>query len=304
MKLSTDSGREIKPRSKSSERRFLILSLSPILLVLLLFSIAPIFWGLGLSFFRYDPLQEHSPFVGLYHYSKLLGDKEFLKTCWNTFRFVFITVSANLVITLILALMIHHVHSRFWRNAFRTVFFLPAIAPLAASAVIWSTIFREDGLLNLILSRFGVDTIYWLSEPGTAMMAIIVMTLWADMGYNIIIFMAGRDSIPQSLYEAAMLDGASGWGMFWRMTLPLMKRTTVFVIIMTLISYFQMFPQFQIMTNGGPMNETNVLALNIYNQAFKYSNMGYASAMATVLLFIIFVITMIQLRLNRVDWEH
>jgi multiple sugar transport system permease protein len=131
-----------------------------------------------------------------------------------------------------------------------------------------------------------------------------MMTLWADSGYNIVIFMAGLDSIPVVYYEAAMLDGAKRWVMFRHVTLPLLNRTTIFISITTIISYFQAFAQFQVMTKGEPFNETRVLALNIYDNAFTYSNMGYASAMATVLLVIILVITQLQVKLGRSQWEY
>lgn len=131
-----------------------------------------------------------------------------------------------------------------------------------------------------------------------------MMTLWADIGYNIVLFMAGLDSIPEMYYEAAILDGANRWHLFRHVTLPLLSRSTLFVTITTVISYFQAFPQFQIMTKGEPFNETRVLALQIYDQAFSNSNMGYASALATLFLVIILIVTVLQLRLGRTQWEY
>jgi ABC-type sugar transport system permease subunit len=162
----------------------------------------------------------------------------------------------------------------------------------------------DSGIVNMALEMFGIPPVNWLTNPATALIAIIIMTLWADIGYNIVLFMAGLDSIPESIYEAAELDGASPWHMFWRITLPMLRPTMLFVFIMTSISYFQMFPQFQIMTGGGPFYETYVLALNIYDQAFRYMNMSYASAMAFVMLIIIFVLTAIQMRIGRSNWEY
>jgi ABC-type sugar transport system permease subunit len=162
----------------------------------------------------------------------------------------------------------------------------------------------DDGLFNMILAHFGHANVAWLQNATTAMISVIVVTLWADIAYNIIIFMAGLDAIPAVFYEAAELDGANGFQKFRHITLPLLQRTSLFILIMTVISYFQMFAQFQIMTKGGPENATNVLAYNIYTQAFSYSRMGYASALATVLLIIILIISLVQLRVGKSQWEY
>jgi multiple sugar transport system permease protein len=287
------------------DRRFIFLSLTPILLLFLVFSIAPIVWGIILGFYQYSALYQESPFIWFDNFTNLLKDEVFVKSFWNTFKFVGIAFPINIVATLILSLGINKIRSTFWRNTLRTMFFLPTIAPLSGSAIIWSTMYKNDGgLFNMILERLGLDTVPWLSDPSIAMWSVVLMTLWADIGFNIVIFMAGLDSIPVQFYEAARLDGASRYVVFWKMTLPLLQRTTLFVTVMTLISYFQMFPQFQVMTNGEPQNATMVLALNIYSNAFQYNNMGYASAMATVLLLIIMVITLAQIRLGRSKWEY
>jgi multiple sugar transport system permease protein len=289
----------------SQHRGFVFLSLTPIFLLFLVFAIIPIVWGLILSFYQYSPLSADSPFVGLDNFKRLLSDEVFLKSVWVTFKFVFIAVLLNLVFTLLIAIGIQRLQTGWMRDMFRTVFFLPAIAPLAGSAVIWSTMFNKDGgLFNMILLHFHMDAVNWLSDPKLALFSVIMMTLWADSGYNIVIFMAGLDSIPTVYYEAATLDGANRWAIFRHVTLPLLNRTTIFISITTIISYFQAFAQFQVMTKGEPFNETRVLALNIYDNAFTYSNMGYASAMATVLLVIILVITQLQIKIGRSQWEY
>ncbi|WP_274651134.1 carbohydrate ABC transporter permease [Paenibacillus humicola] len=288
-----------------SEMRFVSVSLSPIIAIFLIFAIVPIVWGLVLMFYNYSPLDAHSPFIGFGNFKRMLHDDLFLKSFGNTFKFVLMAIPGNLVLTLALAIGINRVRSRFWRNTFRTLFFLPTIAPLSGSAVVWTVMLRQnDGLFNLILDRLGMPEVNWLSDPQMAMISIVMMTLWADIGYNIVIFMAGLDSIPQMFYEAAELDGAGRWQLFRHITMPLLSRTSVFVVIMTCISYFQMFPQFQIMTNGGPSNGTRVLALDIFDNAFSYMNMGYASSIAFVLLLIILAITLVQIRLGRSQWEY
>ncbi|MBS4172864.1 sugar ABC transporter permease [Bacillus sp. FJAT-49736] len=294
-----------KTSQSKAQKHFVFFSLTPIMIVFLIFSAIPIVWGLVLSFYQYNPLQEHSPFVGLKNYLDLLKDDVFIKSFWNTFKFVIIAVPANIVLTLMIAIGINRIRSKLFRNLFRTVFFLPCIAPLAGSAVVWSTMFNKDtGLFNVLLNALHIPGVDWLTDPSIAMYSVIAMTLWADMGFNIVLFMAGLDSIPKMFYEAAELDGANRWKTFWNITVPLLSRTSLFVTIMTCLSYFQMFPQFQILTNGEPQNETRVLALSIYDHAFTYMNMGYASAIASVLFVIILIITILQLKLGKSQWEY
>ncbi|MBS4223523.1 carbohydrate ABC transporter permease [Lederbergia citrea] len=312
MDIRPNSNKIVKTKDKRKKsvqsfrsQRFIFLSLTPILSLFILFFAIPIIWGLFLSLFQYNPLQLTSPFIGLENFKELLADDIFVKTLMNTFQFVLVAVTVNIGLTLLIALGINKIKSDFFRNTFRLVYFLPCIAPLAGSAVVWSTIFNsQSGLFNVVLEKMGFEGVMWLTDPTIAMYSIVLMTLWADMGFNIVIFLAGIDSIPETFYEAAVLDGANGWDRFKYVTFPLLNRTTLFVMIMTCLSYFQMFPQFQILTKGEPQNQTRVLALDIYDHAFLYMNMGYASAIATVLFLIILAITIIQLRLGRSKWEY
>ncbi len=292
-------------KQQVSERKFIVMSLTPIVVLFLVFSVIPIAIGTILMFFDYSPLSSSLPFAGLKHIQNLLADSMFYKSLGVTFTFVIVAIPANIAITLMIAIGINKIRGGFWKNSFRTMFFLPAIAPLAGSAVIWTTMFNADsGIVNMAFKMLGLPSVNWLTDPSTALLSVIIMTLWADIGYNIVLFMAGIDSIPESLYEAAELDGATQWQVFWAITLPMLSRTMLFVFIMTSISYFQMFPQFQIMTHGGPLYETYVLALNIYDQAFTFMNMSYASAMAFMMLIIILILTLIQMRIGRSQWEH
>ncbi|WP_408895017.1 carbohydrate ABC transporter permease [Paenibacillus taichungensis] len=307
--ISTNKADKVNPAVKSTayraKRRFIIISLVPILLLFGVFAFLPIAWSLGLSAFKYDPLSSNAIFVGAENYIRMFQDSIFLKSLWVTFKFVFIAVLINIVITLLIASAIQRVRIPWLKNGFRTVFFLPTIAPLAGTAIVWNTMFNyNDGLFNMILAKVNMAPIQWLSDPHYALYSIIMMTLWADIGYNIVLFIAGLDSIPDMYYEAATLEGAGRWHVFLHITLPLLRRTLLFVSITTVVSYFQAFPQFQIMTKGGPFNETRVLSLQIYEQAFSSSNMGYASAMATVFLMIILLVTLLQLRWGRTQWEH
>ncbi|MDP4098230.1 sugar ABC transporter permease [Paenibacillus sp. P96] len=307
--VPTDKAKGLKTAGKAAgyraKRRFIILSLVPILLLFGVFAFLPIAWSLGLSVFKYDPLSSNAVFVGAENYVRMLQDAVFLKSLWVTFKFVIITVLANIVITLLIAAAIQRVSIPWLKNLFRTLFFLPTIAPLAGTAIVWSTMFNyNNGLFNMVLAKLHMAPIQWLSDPHYALYSVILMTLWADIGYNIVLFIAGLDSIPDMYYEAAILEGAGRGHIFFHITLPLLRRTLLFVSVTTVVSYFQAFPQFQIMTKGEPFNETRVLALHIYDQAFSNSNMGYASAMATVFLMIILLVTLLQLRWGRTQWEH
>ncbi|WP_083659792.1 MULTISPECIES: carbohydrate ABC transporter permease [Paenibacillus] len=307
--VPTNRARNVRPAGEMvgsrGKRKFIVISLAPILLLFAVFAFLPIAWSLGLSVFKYDPLSSNALFVGAENYIRMFEDAVFLKSLWVTFKFVAITVLVNIIITLLIASAIQRVRIRWLKNLFRTVFFLPTIAPLAGTAIVWNTMFNyNNGLFNMLLSKVNVAPIEWLSDPHYALYSVIMMTLWADIGYNIVLFIAGLDSIPDMYYEAAILEGASRWHIFRRITLPLLRRTMLFVSVTTVVSYFQAFPQFQIMTKGEPFNETRVLALHIYDQAFSNSNMGYASAMATVFLVIILLVTLLQLRWGRTQWEY
>ncbi|GIP21624.1 carbohydrate ABC transporter permease [Paenibacillus sp. J22TS3] len=307
--VSTKKADKIEPAVRGAgykaKRRFIIISLVPILLLFGVFAFLPIGWSLGLSVFKYDPLSSTALFVGADNYIRMAQDSIFLKSLWVTFKFVIIAVAVNIVITLIIASAIQRVRIPWIKNLFRTVFFLPTIAPLAGTAIVWSTMFNyNNGLFNMVLAKLHMEPVQWLSDPHYALYSVIMMTLWADIGYNIVLFIAGLDSIPDMYYEAAILEGASRWHIFFHITLPLLRRTLLFVSVTTVVSYFQAFAQFQIMTKGEPFNETRVLSLHIYDQAFSNSNMGYASAMATVFLVVILLVTLLQLRLGRTQWEH
>jgi multiple sugar transport system permease protein/raffinose/stachyose/melibiose transport system permease protein len=203
--------------------------------------------------------------------------------------------------------MICQLKSNKTRSFFRMIVFLPCIAPMVASAVVWgrSIMNTKTGLLNEIIRMFGGHGIAWTGDAQYVMLSVIIFTLWADLGYNIILFCAGIDSIPGDVYEAADLDGCTGWQKFRGITLPLLGRTTTFVVLMTLISYFQMFAQFSVLLfKDGPQNSGLVLTSYIYKTAFVYKEMGYAAAISVVLFLLILVVSLIQQRVNKVDWEY
>lgn len=293
-----------KPSVSRRQRRFVIIGLTPILLVFFVFSVIPIFYSFFMSLFNYSGFGQ-APFVGVDNYIQLMHDTEFLGSLKNTVIFVLIAVNANIVISTLMAVVIKSVKKRKLRSFFRGWFFIPAVIPIVALCYVWAIMYQpSSGIINQTLALVGIAPVNWLTGSNTALIAIIITTLWCDLGYNIVLILAGMDSIPEMFLEAASIDGANCVQKFFRITLPLLSRNMLFVSMMTYITYFQAFAQIQIMTKGGPNNATNVIAYNIYNYAFQYSQMGYASAMAMVLLGIILIISMVQFFCVKSDWEY
>jgi multiple sugar transport system permease protein len=308
--MSTDSLPVVKVRRRPSLQkrkmnRFVWITLTPILGLFLIFSFFPILFGLFLSLSAYNPLANTAVFTGFENFRSIFHDELFLKSIGNTFLFVLIAVPVNIAATLLIALAINSLKNGKLQGLLRSVVFIPVISPIVGSALVWTTIYSyPNGLFNKIVYMLGGHSQYWLTGTATAMLSVILMTLWSDIGYNTILFIAGLNTIPEMFYEAARLEGAGKLRIFFMITLPLLSRTTLFVTIMTLFSYFQEFTRFQIMTSGGPDNITRLLSLEIYETAFKYYDMSSASAMAAVLFAIMLVVTIIQLKIGKSRWEY
>ena len=288
-------------------RTFLLLVLIPIFIEATIFLIIPILGTCGISFMDYNPLSHTAEIIGLDNYRQLLHDPDALIALKNTLVFTVVAVALNIVISLTIATLISQMKSNKTRSFFRMIVFLPCMAPMVASAVVWGrSIFNTKiGLVNQIIEAFGGEGVAWTGDAKYVMFTVIVFTLWADLGYNIILYSAGIDGIPADVYEAAELDGTSGWKKFIHITLPLLGRTTTFVILMTLISYFQMFAQFSVLLfKDGPENSGLVLTSYIYENAFIYKEMGYAAALSVVLFLMILIVSAVQQRVNKVDWEY
>lgn len=288
-------------------RKFVLLVLVPTFLHLTLFMVVPIVGSFIISFLDYNPLRMENAFIWIANYKKMFQDPLFWKALKNTLLFVLVTVPCNIVLSLLFAQFISIFNSNKVRSFFRMVFFLPCIAPLVASSVVWgrSIFSTKTGLLNILLNKIGLNGVNWLGDANILMLSVIIFTLWADVGYNTILFNAGLDGIPMEFYEASQLDGAGPVQRFFGITLPLLGRTTAFIITMTLISHFQMFAQFSVMLGKStPQNSGLVLTSYIYKNAFEYKDMGYASAVSIGLFLIIMVITLVEQRMNKMDWEY
>ena len=287
--------------------RFVAIVLIPALALLTLFIVIPILGSFYFSLFDYNPLRDSNPFLGLDNYKRLFNDAVYIKSFRNTLVFVLTTVVINIALTLLLSQFIAGIKRKALRNMVLAAIFLPCVAPIANSAVVWSRSLyaARAGLFNMVITALGGTPINWTGSPAWIMPALILFTVWADIGYNTILFTAGMEGIPKDFYEAADIDGAGRILRFFRITIPLLGRTFSFVTIMTLISHFQMFAQFEIIAReGGPGRSGQVLTTYIYYAGFRAKDMGYASAISVSLFLVILVITLIQRRLNRVDWEY
>ena len=230
-------------------KKFVSAVMIPALLHMTIFIIAPIIIGLFISFWNYNPLSSDNYFVGLDNFIKLMSDADFWKATKNTFFFVFVTVFINIALSLVIAQMISYFKSNKVRSFFRMLFFLPCIAPMVASAVVFnrSILPTTTGLLNMFLKWLGFAPVNWLGDSNVIMISLIVYTIWVDIGYNIILFSAGIDGIQNHIYEAADLDNTNEWRKFTKMTLPLLSRTMQFVVVQTLISHLQMCAKFTVL---------------------------------------------------------
>ena len=299
-------GTRVRNRAPGYRRRlaFVAICLTPMLALFALFSFIPIAMAIWLSLHRYNQLSAVSPFLGLTNYRyAFTQDALFLQTLGNTLKYVVVAVPLNIAVSLPIALGLNRLEKL--RALFRTSFFMPTVASAVAVSLVWLPIYDpQAGWLNALLARLNLPTASWLGDPKTALWSVLVAAVWQDLGYNIIIFLAGLQSIPGEFYDAAKVDGANVWARTRHITLPLLQRTFVFVLALTTISYMQEFTHIQVMTQGGPVNSSESLVLYVYLTAFQDFRMGYASAMSVVLMVIILVITLLQLRLLRQRWEY
>jgi ABC-type sugar transport system permease subunit len=307
-----------------SKRRFV----TSVTLPLLLYESLGLFvlgWAFVLMFFDYSPGHIGGPILGLGGSNPFIGVGNFIEmikgtsvqaglfriSLKNTLIFAIAILPLNLAITLPLAWLLESISSRF-KALYRTIYFLPVLTSSVGVALIWMSMYDpQAGWINAIIRAFGGTPVAWLSDPragfanvSVAMWAVILAYLWQDYGYNMVIFIAALQGIPQELREAALIDGANPWQAFLKISLPLIRPTMLFVCVMTMLSSFQIFDIIQVMTNGDPNNQTQVLMLDIYKSAFRYQNMGWAAAESFVLFLIVMGVTIFQMRVLRTNWEY
>jgi multiple sugar transport system permease protein len=276
------------------------LFLSPGLVLFFAFFVYPLIFSFWISFHEWDILQPQKPFVGLQNYRDMLHDSGFISSIWHTLYFTIGTIPLELSIALVIAVLLNAQIRGL--GLFRTLYYLPVVTPLVVASIIWKWVYNTDyGLANYYLLKLHLigKPLLWLSSSKTAMPAVIIMTVWKAVGFNMIVYLAGLQAIPAQLYEAAEVDGASSFKRFWRITIPMLAPTTLFLVIISFIGSFQVFTQIFIMTQGGPPGPggaTTTIMYYIYRAAFLFFQMGYAAALAYALFAMLLVFSIWQFR--------
>lgn len=281
--------------------------IAPALFLLLVFSIIPIFLALFISFtdMSLAGLADYSrvSFIGMENYSTIINDQVFIKSIQNTLFYVVFGVPLVILFSMTIAILIKLGDNKFF-SMMRVVFYSPSITNIVAVALVWTFLFNPSqhiGLLNQFLAWFGVGPVGWLTDTDISKISLGILAVWRAIGINMLIFSAALQSIPDSMYEAAELDGASRWQQIWRITIPQLKFSTFFVVVTTIIGWLQFFEEPFVMTDGGPLNSTISVALFIYRNGFQLNNFGYAAAGSLLLFVAIIIATLVQLRIQKID---
>jgi multiple sugar transport system permease protein len=280
-----------------SQREVLVawLFLAPALILLGIFLLGPIAYLIYLSFTSSSFTRAGIQWVGLRNYWRLLLTPDFWQVIGNTIYFTLATVIPSLVIPLGLAVLLNRALAL--RGLLQTAYFIPSITSLVAVGLGFRWLFQTDGPVNALLGSVRIEPIPWLGSVTWAMPVLILLSIWKQLGFNMVVFLAGLQAIPANRYEAAELDGANAWQQFWHITLPGLRPTLIFATVTTAIFTLRSFEQPYVITGGGPLNSTNLLVFYIYNQAFAQFDFGYAAAAATVLLMVTLVFVYLQLRI-------
>ena len=279
------------------ENALAYLYLAPTLLILGTFNFYPVVKALQISLTRWDP--RHPVYVGLENYSELLGDEEFWAANGHTLYFVAGTVVPSIVIALGVALLLNVPIAG--RGFYRLAYFAPYITTVVAVSMVWAWIFNSRyGLLNYFLTLLHLPTPAWLLDPRWTMPAVIIMSIWKGLGFNVVIFLAGLQNVDRELQEAARVDGAAGWTIFRHITWPLLSPVTFFVAIISVIGAFKVFTEIYVLFGGsGPLRSVSTIVMFVYEKAFREFRLGYAAAASYVLFGLIFIVTLLQFWASR-----
>lgn len=280
-----------------SRRYWGLAFVAPQVIGLIIFSLIPLFQALFISFTKWDGMQVVKQWVGLENYIYQFSNPDFSKSLWNTVKYMIIFVPLNIILALFIAMALKNIVGK---TMYRLIYFMPVVTGSVSVGVIWTWLLNADtGLINMLLKMVNGPQIKWLTDPKLVLVSIALVSIWWNMGYNMVIFLAGLQSIPSGYYEAAAIDGAGKLKQFKYITLPMISPTIFFTMITTIISSFQVFDQAFVMTKGGPAKASLTFVFYIYEDAFKKFTMGRASASAMVLFVIILVITGIQMILSK-----
>ena len=275
-----------------------LLFLLPALVILGTFNIYPALYSLVLSLFRWNGLTPQRDFVGLGNYARLLGSGEF----WNSLKVTALYAAGVTLTALVLGLLVAALLNQPLRGraAYRALYFLPVITPTVAAGVVWKDLFDPSrGAVNSLLATIGLHGPNWLVDPHWALFAVVTVGVWKRVGFNVVVYLAALQGVPRAYYEAAQIDGASPAQQLRFVTVPLLAPTTFFLVVTSLIEALQVFDLVYVMTAGGPLGSTDVFGYYLYREGFRYSQLGFASAIAYVMFALIFLATVLQFRFTR-----
>ncbi len=275
----------------------------PTFIGFVLFILYPIVESIRISFMDYSLLRG-SEYIGLENYADILSDRRIRTVYGNTVVFTLFAVFFNAGVGLLLAVALNRRMSLFIRNLYRSIFFFPLLVAHTYIAVIWRFLYQKDtGVINYYLGQIGIAPVPWLSQAGWSMAAIIILDVWKNTGFAMLVFLAGLQNIPNEFYESAQLDGANERQIFSRITLPLLSPTIFFILVIFMIGALQVFDTIMVLTEGGPGDSTRTVVMYIFEKAFQRFDMGYAAAISMTLFAVILVLTLIQFRISR-RWVH
>ncbi|MEA4884855.1 MAG: sugar ABC transporter permease [Clostridia bacterium] len=287
-------------RLHSEERKTAFVALLPSMAIFCLFTVYPVIYSLYLSFFDCSLLGGQKTFIGFGNYARMMASSDFRVALANTAKYAIGTVPIGATLSMFVAVLLNM--KLRGRGLYRVAYFMPVVTSMVAVAIVWMWVFDPYyGLFNALLEKVGISGPAWLADPRWSLPSVIMLGIWKNLGYNMVIFLAGLQDVPAEYYESAEIDGAGAWQKFLYVTMPLMRTTIGFVLVMSTIKSFQVFGQVYVMTGGGPMNSTMVLVYYIYRQAFEFYKSGYASAVAWFLFALILVLTMLQKRLLKAE---
>lgn len=288
---------------KRQEYRAAFILLFPATLGLVLFAFIPILQAFYISFYDAPLLSPRRTFIGLENYTHMLLDPVFKKALLNTVTYAGTVVILQIIVALGLALLIREAIPGM--GVFRSIYFLPVITSLVVVSTVWKIMYHTDnGLINSVLRTLSLSPQPWLTSPDRALWSLVLIGVWKEVGFSMLVLLGGLQSIPSEVYEAGAIDGATGWRSFYRITLPLLRRPLLFVVVLNSINGFKLFTPVYVITEGGPADSTQTLVFYIFQSAFRYFKMGYASALSFVLLGLVLILTAIQFRLFRSEVEY
>jgi multiple sugar transport system permease protein len=288
-------------RKKFKDAFTAILFALPALVNFLVFRYFPIIWSARASFWEYSLLGGFRKYLGFGNYVRLFGDRLFWQSMGVTAKFFLMYVPIVVALAMLLALFSNQ--RKPGMGVIRAIIFIPVVTSFVVVSIIWGMLLNKDvGLVNGIIRSFGLPRISFLMDKNNALPTIAMISIWKNVGYSVIVLAAGLKSIPGEMYEAAIVDGANNWQRFWKITIPMISRQLMFVTVWATLGAFQVFIPVYSLTQGGPSRATNVIVYYIYSKAFQFGEMGYASAMSMVLLFVLLIVSVLQMRLFKRDY--